>query len=141
MRRLAAGLAAVAALAGCGGSGGDGLDVGLRLVAPDNNIRLEGAECAGARPYQHVHAGTAYALEDVDGEVLADGELPAGVAENADPTIDWGVERIPTICVWSLALEDVPERDVYRLRLDEGPPIEFDAALLSDTEPLQLLVP
>ena len=96
MRRLAAGLAAVAALAGCGGSGGDGLDVGLRLVAPDNNIRLEGAECAGARPYQHVHAGTAYALEDVDGEVLADGELPAGVAENADPTIDWGVERIPT---------------------------------------------
>ena len=40
-----------------------------------------------------------------------------------------------------LDLEDVPEREAYRLRLDEGPPLEFEAALLSGTEPLQLVVP
>ena len=113
----------------------------LRVVAPDNNIRLEGAECAGARPFEHVHAGAGYALEDSEGEVLVEGELPAGVAENADPSIDWGVERIPTVCVTALSLENVPEREAYLLRLDEGPPLEFDAALLSDTEPLQLVVP
>jgi hypothetical protein len=141
MRRLAAALLAAGALAACGGSGEDGVDVGLRLVAPDNNIRLEGAECAGARPFEHVHAGAGYALEDAEGEVLAEGELEAGVAENADPAIDWGVERIPTVCVWSLSLEGVPVRDTYLLRLDEGPPIQFDASLLSDTGPLQLLVP
>lgn len=73
--------------------------------------------------------------------MLTEGELPAGVAENADPAVDWGVERIPTVCVWALTLEDVPEREAYLLRLDEGPPLEFDAELLSDTEPLQLIVP
>jgi len=141
MRRRAAGLLALGALAACGGSGEGGRDVSLRVVAPDNNIRLEGAECAGARPFEHVHAGAGYALEDAQGEVLAEGELPAGLAENADPAIDWGVERIPTVCVVALSLEDVPEREAYRLQLDEGPPIEFEAALLSDTEPLQLIVP
>jgi hypothetical protein len=141
MRRLAAVVLAAGALAGCGGSGEDGLDIGIRLVAPDNNIRLEGAECAGARPFEHVHAGAGFALEDAEGEVLAEGELPAGEAENADPEIDWGVERIPTVCVLALSLEDVPEREAYLLRLDEGPPLEFEAALLSETEPLQLIVP
>ena len=141
MRRLAAGLLALLPLAGCGGSGEDGIDLSLRVVAPDNNIRLEGAECAGTRPFEHVHAGAAYALESADGEVLAEGELSAGTAENADPEIDWGVERIPTVCVMALTLEDVPERAAYRLRLDEGPPLEFDAALLSPGEPLQLIVP
>jgi hypothetical protein len=141
MRRLAAVVLATGALAGCGGSGEDGLDIAIRLVAPDNNIRLEGAECAGARPFEHVHAGAGFALEDAEGEVLAEGELPAGEAENADPEIDWGVERIPTVCVLALSLEDVPEREAYLLRLDEGPPLEFEAALLSDTEPLQLIVP
>jgi Prokaryotic membrane lipoprotein lipid attachment site len=141
MRRPLAALLAAAALAGCGGSGEDGIDVSLRVVAADNNIRLEGAECAGARPFEHVHAGAGYALEAADGEVLAEGELPAGTAENADPSIDWGVERIPTVCVMALTLEDVPEREAYRLQLDEGAPMEFDAALLSGTEPLQLVVP
>lgn len=141
MRRPATWLAALILLAGCGGSGEDGIDLSLRVVAPDNNIRLEGAECAGARPFEHVHAGAGYALEDAQGEVLAEGELPAGSAENADPSIDWGVERIPTVCVMALSLEDVPEREAYLLQLDEGPPIEFDAELLTDTEPLQLIVP
>ena len=105
------------------------------MVAPDNNIRVEGAECAGARPFEHVHAGAAYALEAADGEVLAEGELPAGVAENADPTHRLGRRADPD------RLRDGSDADgrsrarAYRLSLDEGPPLEFDAALLSD-EPL-----
>jgi hypothetical protein len=86
MRWPAAWLGALILLAACGGSTEDGIDVSLRVVAPDNNIRLEGAECAGARPFEHVHAGAGYALEDAQGEVLAEGELPAGIAENADPS-------------------------------------------------------
>ena len=129
---------AVFLLAGCGGSG-DGEDLLLRLVALDNNIRVEDAECAGARPFHYVHAGAAYVAEDGDGEVLAEGELPAGRARNADPSIDWEAERIPTVCVVDLTVEDVPERDVYRLRVDPGPPLEFDASLLSPTEPLELI--
>ena len=78
MRRLAAWLLALILLAACGGSSEDGIDVSLRVVAPDNNIRLEGAECAGARPFEHVHAGAGYALEDAQGEVLAEGESRPG---------------------------------------------------------------
>ena len=40
-----------------------------------------------------------------------------------------------------LSLEDVPDREAYVLQLDEGPPIEFDARLLTDNEALQLIVP
>ncbi|HXV35217.1 MAG TPA: hypothetical protein VD769_14515 [Gaiellaceae bacterium] len=142
MRALAAAaaLAAFLGAAGCGGGEG-GTDVRLRVVAPDNNIRVEGVECAGARPFEDVHAGTPFALEDGAGEVLAEGELPPGHAVNADPSIDWGVERIPTVCVFELQLEGVRERDGYALRLAGGPPLEFDAALLSPAEPLELVVP
>ena len=42
--------------------------------------------------------------------MVAEGELPPG-SVNADPTIDWGVERIPTFCVFELEVEDVPRRD------------------------------
>jgi hypothetical protein len=130
---------AVLLLAGCAGSGGGGEDIRLRLVALDNNIRVEGAECAGARPFQYVHAGAPYVLEGGDGEVLAEGELPAGRAENAEPAIDWEAERIPTVCAVELTLEGVAESDTYRLRVDPGPPLEFDASLLSETEPLELI--
>ena len=125
-------------LAGCGGD--DGIDVSLRVVVPDNNIRAEGVECAGARPFGYVRPGAPFALEADDGSVLAEGELPAGEAVNADPSIDWGVERIPTVCVLELELEDVPERSSYRLRLPEGQPLEFDRSQLREDEPLQLVV-
>lgn len=128
------------ALAGCGGSGADGLDARLRLVVPDNNIRAEGIECAGARPFGYVRAGAPFVLEAGDGTALVEGELPAGHAENADPSIDWGVERIPTVCVVDLELDDVPERPRYRLRLPEGRPLGFDRSHLSDDEPLVLVV-
>ena len=138
MRRLAL-LVAVAALAGCGGSG-DGLDVRITLVVEDKNIRVEGSECAGARPFHYVHAEAAYALEDADGEVLAEGELPAGRAADADPSVDWGVERIPTFCVLELELDDVPRRPGYTLRLERGEPLPFDASLAEGGEPVRLTV-
>ena len=135
-RRCLAG-AALAALAACGGD--DGLDARLRLVVPDNNIREEGVECAGARPFGYVRAGAPFTVEAPDGTVLSEGQLPAGRAENADPSIDWGTERIPTVCVLELDL-DLPERQRYLLRLPEGRPLEFERSHLAGDEPLQLLV-
>lgn len=126
-------------LVGCGGGGEDAVEARLRLVVPDNNIRVEGVECAGARPFDYVRPGASFTLEAPDGTVLADGELPAGRAENADPSIDWGVERIPTVCVMELEL-DLPERRSYRLRLPEGRPLAFDRSDLAGDEPLMLLV-
>jgi hypothetical protein len=120
--RVALALALAAALlAGCGGSGPD---TSIRVVVPDKNIRAEGVECAGARPFQHIHAGAPFTIEAEDGTVVAEGELPAGRAENAEPDIDWGVERIPTYCVLELEV-DLPERPRYRLKLERTRPIEF----------------
>ena len=107
----------------------------FRLVVPDNNIRVEGVECAGARPFRHVHRGARFAIEDGDGKVLADGELPAGKAVNADPTVDWGVARIPTFCVMEFDV-DLPERERYRFRVAPSDPIEFDGSLVLGDEPV-----
>jgi hypothetical protein len=109
-------------------------------VIPDNNIRVEGAECAGARPFEDLHASAPYTLESADGAVLVEGELPAGHAENAEPGTDWGVEEIPTVCVMRLAFEDVPESETYVLRLPERDPLEFESRFLTTGEPLQLIV-
>jgi hypothetical protein len=125
-------LSAVVLLAGCGSSGAE---TRIRLVVPDENIREEGVECAGARPFQHVHAGAQFAIEGDDGTVVAEGELPAGRAENAEPGIDWGVERIPTFCVLELEVE-LPERRRYVFRLERGRPLEF----VVDEEPVVLVV-
>ncbi len=108
-------------------------------MIPDNNIREEGVECAGARPFRQIHRGTEFTVEDAEGEVVAEGELPAGRAENADPTIDWGVERIPTVCVMEVEL-DLPERPRYRFVLPDTVPLDFDAALLERDEPLELIL-
>ena len=104
--------------------GGSDADTSIRQVVPDKNIREEGVECAGARPFQHIHAGAPFTIEAEDGTVVAEGELPAGRAENAEPDIDWGVERIPTYCVLELEV-DLPERPRYRLKLEHKRPIEF----------------
>jgi hypothetical protein len=122
--RVAAALAAaLVAGAGCSDSG-DGVEASIRLVVPDKNIRTEGVECAGARPFQHVHAGAPFTIEAEDGSVVAEGTLPAGRAENAEPEIEWGVDRIPTFCVLEFEV-DLPERPRYRLRLERGRPLEF----------------
>jgi hypothetical protein len=117
---------------GCGGS--SGAETSIRLVVPDKNVRAEGVECAGARPFHHVHAGAPFTIEAGDGTVVADGTLPAGHAENAEPGIDWGVERIPTFCVLDFEV-DLPERPRYRLRLDGSRPLEFGV----DEEPVVLV--
>ncbi len=125
-------------LAGCS-VGGDASGSRFRVVIPDNNIREEGVECAGARPFQQVHRGTRFTVEAADGEVVAEGKLPAGRAENADPTVDWGVERIPTVCVMELEV-DLPERPRYRFILPDAVPLDFDAALLERDEPVELIL-
>jgi hypothetical protein len=103
--------ALVATLVGCVGCSSSGADVetSIRLVVRDKNIRTEGVECAGARPFHYVHAGAPFTIEADDGTVVADGTLPAGRAENAEPGVDWGVDRIPTFCVVELEV-DLPER-------------------------------
>jgi hypothetical protein len=130
-------LAGLVLLAGCGGDDGD--EARIRLVVPDNNIREEGVECAGARPFRQIHRGTPYSILDADGEVVADGELPAGRAENADPNVDWESDRFPTVCVMELDVE-LPERPRYRLVLPESAPLEFDASLLESEAPVQLVL-
>lgn len=129
----AAALTAAALLAGCAGSGAE--QTQIRLVVADKNVRKEGVECAGARPFQHVHAGAAFTIEDAAGTVVETGELPAGRAENAEPTIDWGVERIPTFCVMRLEVE-LPQRPRYRFRVGRGRPLEFTVG----DEPVVLVV-
>lgn len=135
MKRLC--LVILLVLAGCGGSGENTVDARLALVVPDNNIREEGVECAGARPFRHVHAGTAYRIEAGDGTVVAEGELPAGKAENADPSVDWESERIPTVCVMTFDVE-LPERSRYRLVIEGSVPTAFARSLVRKDETLRL---
>ena len=137
MRAVAVLALAVLALGACGGSD-DGMDMRITLVVEDKNIRVEDSECAGARPFQYVHAQAGFVLDDGAGEEVADGELPAGRAVNADPSIDWGVDRIPTFCVFELELDDVPRRDDYALRVGEGSPLPFDVSVVEGGKPVTL---
>lgn len=138
MTRTGASLLAVVTIAvtGCGGNESSER---LRLVIPDNNIRTEGVECSGARPFRHVHRGSPFRIEAGDGSVVAEGELPAGSAENADPSIDWESDRIPTVCVMELDV-DLPEHPRYRFVLDGSVPIEFEGSLLDRNEPVLLVL-
>ena len=129
------------AAVGCTASGSNSVDLHLRVIVPDGQIRREGVECAGARPFQFVHAQARFAVESQDGTVLTEGELPVGRAVNADPSIDWGAERIPTFCVTDLDLSGVPKHDRYRLRLEEGNTLEFGPGTGSENDPIALVVP
>jgi hypothetical protein len=130
-------LVLLVALAGCGGSGEDTFDARIALVVPDNNIREEGIECAGARPFRHVHKGTPFRIEAGDGSVVADGELPAGKAANADPSIDWNSPKIPTVCVMTFDVE-LPERSRYRLVIEGSVPTVFARTLVREGETTRL---
>ena len=132
----AAAVVAVALLAGC--ADGDGAER-IRLVIPDNNIRTEGVECSGARPFRQLHRGTPFTIEDAEGEVVADGELPSGRAENADPRVDWESDRMPTVCVMELEV-DLPGRSGYRLVLPETTALEFASEQLDADDPVELVV-
>jgi hypothetical protein len=135
--RAALCLAFAALAAGCGGSEAD-VGARLEIVAPDNNIRAEGDECAGATPFRAIHRGTTFTVEDAEGQVVAEGELPAGRATNADPGVDWESDRFPTVCVFEVEV-GLPERARYRLVLPEAVPLEFARAQLGD-EPLRLVL-
>jgi hypothetical protein len=135
VKRLA--LLLVALLAGCGGSDAGTLDARIALVVPDNNIREEGAECAGARPFRHVHKGTPFRIEAGDGTVVADGELPAGKAANADPSIDWNAPKIPTVCVMTFDVQ-LPERSRYRIVIEGSVPTVFARSLVHEGETVRL---
>jgi hypothetical protein len=135
--RRAAWLGVAALVAGCGGGGAD-VDAHLEIVVPDNNIRAEGDECAGARPFRAIHRGTAFTIEDAAGAVVAEGELPTGRATNADPNIDWESDRFPTVCVFDVEV-GLPARADYRLVLPDTLPLEFERRLLGD-EPLRLVL-
>lgn len=124
------------------GSAEDGHEVALRVVIPDGNIRPEGADCAGARPYRHVRPGVAYTLQSGDGDELAEGVLPAGTAENADPSIDWeDLARIPTVCIMELSFTGVPDHDEYALHIDGVAPMPFTAADVAVGTPIVLILP
>jgi len=137
MTRLALALLVALSLAGCGG-GDDAGDARLRLVIPDNNIRTEGVECSGAQPFRHVHRGTPYAIEAANGTVVAEGELPAGSAQNADPKIDWESDRFPTVCVMDFEA-DLDPAPRYRFVVDGSLPVTFDGSQL-DGERRTLIV-
>lgn len=127
-------LVVVLAVAACGGNG---VDARLRVVVPDNNIREEGVECSGARPFRALHRGVGFEIR-AGGEVVAEGELPQGRAVNAEPDVDWGVERIPTHCVFDVDVA-LPERQRYVLILPDVLPLRFERRLLGD-ERLRLVL-
>ncbi len=137
MIRLSALLAAALLAGGCGGDGE--VEARLTVVVPDNNIRVEGSECAGARPFRAIHRGTAFTVEDGEGDVVADGELPAGLALNADPAIDWEDDLIPTVCTFEVDV-GLPESHRYVLVLPETQPVGFERALLDRGERLRLVL-
>jgi hypothetical protein len=130
-------VAALLAAPGCGG-GGDTTAAHIRLVVADKNIRKEGVECAGALPFQYVHAEAPFQVEAKDGTVVADGKLPAGRSRNAEPEIDWEVERIPTFCVIDFEV-DVPGPAPYRLRLSRGGPLDFTVPAAGD-KPIEVVL-
>ena len=137
MRRALASFLAVLA-AGCGGGDDADVEARLRIVVPDNNIRAEGSECAGARPFRAIHRGTVFTVEDEAGEVVAEGELPAGAATNADPSIDWEDDLIPTVCTFEVEV-GLPERERYTVVLPETLPLTVERSVLGD-EPVQLVL-
>ena len=127
---------AAGVLVGCVGSAGGAGTARLRVVVRDNHVREEGVECAGARPFRYVHQGASYTITGPDGNTVHSGELPAGQARNADPTVEWGLARIPTVCIVDLAVPLLGAEGRYDLRLSEGPPLAFDAERLDPGEPL-----
>ena len=57
--------------------------------------------------------------------------------ENADPSIDWNTDRIPTVCVMTFDVE-LPERPRYRLVIERSVPTAFARSLVREGETLRL---
>ncbi len=113
---------------GCAGGGARHAETHIRLVVADKNIRREGVECAGARPFQHVHAEARYTDRGRGRRRRRGGRAPGRARGERRARDRLGAcERIPTFCVIDFEV-DLPERPRYRLRLDRGRPLEFARA-------------
>jgi hypothetical protein len=99
-------------------------------------VREPGAECAGSIPFLYVHRTGPYRVESGD-EVVADGELPGGVAVEAYNE-DLEVPRVPTFCRFRIEAS-LPEPGPYRLILEEGSPLEFDVG--DEDTPILVTIP
>ncbi|MWB99011.1 hypothetical protein [Agromyces seonyuensis] len=122
-------------LAGCTAGGG----APAHVVVRDGVLRVDGASCSGARPYEAVHRGADLALVDESGDVVASDELGSGEAVPADDK-DYGVApRIPSFCVFDLSGLEVPGAGVYDVLLDghELTRIEVGA----DADDLRISIP
>ncbi|MFK3980815.1 hypothetical protein ACI2K4_10620 [Micromonospora sp. NPDC050397] len=97
----------------------------VRVLVRDINIREEGVDCAGTGPYLFIHNRAPYRILDGDGETLADGKLPPGTSVRTFQE-DLEVARIPTYCEFAIPVS-VPERDRYRLVVDDRSPIDLTA--------------
>ncbi len=145
LRRLCVVIAVLASLTvGCSSDPGDTTSptgTVLKVVVADGLIREEGSECGGSRPFREIHEGTPYEVVTESGSLLVEGELPPGVAENADPTVDWeDLERIPTVCAMYLSVGDLPDHPEYELDIEGSEPLPFGASDVAVGTPIVLLV-
>ena len=124
VRRCGALLAAAAVLlSGCAdASEADEAGLTLRLVIPDAKIRVPGVPCSGASGFRFAHPETPFTIQNADGEEVASGELPEGVAEKAF-NIDLGEERQPTVCVMMLNIPGVDTLDDHSLVIEDRSPV------------------
>jgi hypothetical protein len=96
----------------------------LQVAVLDETLRVPGSPCAGTQPFLYVHHTAPYRIEDsADGTTLVSGELPDGVAVRVleEPL---AVEREPTNCEFTFDVR-LPERERYRLVLEQGDPFPF----------------
>ena len=66
-----------------------------------------------------VHAGARFTVGGAGRDRAGRGPLPAGRAENAEPSIDWGVTRFPTVR-YEVDHRGLPEHAGYRLTPGAG---------------------
>ncbi|MEV4756898.1 hypothetical protein AB0J86_17540 [Micromonospora sp. NPDC049559] len=113
------------AVTGCGGPDEATSARTVRVLVRDINLREVGVDCAGTGAYVFFHNRAPYRVVDGAGETLADGRLPPGRSVRTFEE-DLGVDRVPTYCEFSVPVT-LPRRDVYRLVVDDQPPIELTA--------------
>ncbi|GAA3587825.1 hypothetical protein GCM10022198_09270 [Klugiella xanthotipulae] len=83
-------------LTGCTGTGDPAHPI--TLVVRDAALREIGADCAGATPYNYVHAGTELRFLTAEGTLADSHTLSPGVAVAADDR-DYGeATRVPSLC-------------------------------------------
>ncbi len=115
----------VAVIAGCDAAGpAEPAEAAtVRVLVRDINIREEGVDCAGTGGYLFFHNRAPFRVLDGTGRTLAEGQLPPGRSVRTFEE-DLEVDRIPTYCEFAIPVA-VPERDAYRLVVDDRTPIDL----------------